>query len=257
VGLSASSYYVRFTDLPERNAFTFYNEGTPENNSNVLLPLPTDGKTDLFTLAGAQINLTIDAGLIGPDNSTLPADGLKLSAKYSNSIVSLNWETLSEFNTSRFEIERSSNNGINFSKIAVTRAAGNAQAISNYSLIDVDAVNQPSGILLYRVKLIDEDGSFKYSNVVVIRISTTGIKVWPNPFVEKVQVSVNSASAGTVQMRITDVTGKTVYNKATTVNKGVNQFNITQLGSLPSGNYVLEIINSNEQTKSSFILTRN
>jgi len=243
--------------LQTDHIFTTFNAGKAANNSNVLLPLPTDGKTALFTLAGGQINLSIDAGIVGPDNSTLPAEGLKLSALLSGNQVFLNWETLSEFDTDRFEVERSIISSGGFVKMGTVNAAGNSVVKSDYSLQDNAAAFQSSSVLYYRVKLIDADGKYKYSNVVVVRLKSTSIKVWPNPFTESVQVSVNTESASNIQLRVSDLNGRTVFVQSAKLSRGMNQVNVQQPGTLASGQYILEVINEADGTRTAFKITKN
>lgn len=256
VGSAPSNFYIRFSDLQAFNAFTYYNLGTADNNSNVVSTSPIDGKTDVFTLTANGINLTIDAGIVGPDNSTLPADGLSLAALYSNSNVTLNWQTLSEINTDYFEIERGVTANSGFVKIGVAKAAGNSASSIYYSLMDNISTLQQNGVLYYRVKLVDADGKYKYSNTVVVRLKAAQIKVWPNPFAETVQVSITSETNSKVVIRLNDISGKTVLTQSQTVGRGVNQLAVRNLQSIPKGAYILEIYNEGEQSKTAFKITK-
>jgi trimeric autotransporter adhesin len=74
--------------------------------------------------------------------------------------VNLFWATASERNCAYFEIERS-RDAATFEAIGKANANGNTSTISNYKAID----NQPfTGVSYYRIKQIDHDGQFSYSN---------------------------------------------------------------------------------------------
>ncbi|MCX8019893.1 MAG: hypothetical protein N2747_05310 [Chitinophagaceae bacterium] len=95
----------------------------------------------------------------------LPATGLQLSASLQNNDVHLNWKTLSEVDTKEFIVERSTD-GIQFAAIASKPATGNSISPVNYSLVDA---NMQVPVYYYRIKLIDNDGKFSYSNVALVR----------------------------------------------------------------------------------------
>ena len=103
-------------------------------------------------------------------NATLPLDLLSFTGNLqNNNTVLLNWKTENEINTSHFVIERSTD-GIRYSGIGNVTANGrnNAGGSFNYSFTDNDAVNQSSQRLYYRLKMVDIDGSLKYSNIVSV-----------------------------------------------------------------------------------------
>lgn len=97
------------------------------------------------------------------------------ATKYNNS-VNLSWTTAQEVNTSYFEIERG-NDGTHFSKLGVV-AANNTSSVNSYSFSD----QNPLQTNFYRLKMVDIDGSYKYSSV--LKINLEGVQkfdVFPNP----------------------------------------------------------------------------
>jgi len=89
----------------------------------------------------------------------------------------LSWITSNEINTQYFKIERS-NDGLQFDYITTITAKG--KAYNNYNTV----LNEAStGIVYYRLKIMDKDGSFVYSPVIKMdrRKNTTGITILSNP----------------------------------------------------------------------------
>ncbi len=81
--------------------------------------------------------------------------------------VDLRWETTSEKNVDHFEIEKSRVNGL-FTSIAQVKAVGNADVINQYTYHDAIPYHDMN---YYRLKIMDEDGQFTYSNVINLMIN--------------------------------------------------------------------------------------
>lgn len=82
----------------------------------------------------------------------------------------LTWGTATELNNDRFEIERS-NDGITFEKIAIVKGAGNSLQVLKYNYSDT---NPGLGINYYRLKQVDYDSQFKYTNLISVDNSCGG-----------------------------------------------------------------------------------
>lgn len=117
--------------------------------------------------------------------SPLPLEWLIFTAdRLDNLSVNLNWKTAQEHNSERFEIERSSD-GLNFFKIGSVPGAGNSAEIRSYEYSDTEA--SASLRHYYRIRQIDYDGKFDYSDVVVVMETGEVGKRWmvsPNPVAE-------------------------------------------------------------------------
>ena len=125
----------------------------------------------------------------------------------SNDIL-LEWNTVSEFNSSYFELEKS-NDGISFHKIATIQAVGNSNSLQHYSYIDKEL---PSEINYYRLKMIDMDNHIKLSDVIVVKNSGIGqhVYVMGNPFKDEINIRLTKIPSGNVTVRLTDMAGKTL-----------------------------------------------
>jgi hypothetical protein len=221
-------------------------------NSNIPIP------TVKCILVRSQTGLQDLASNYFPEFSILPVTLLSFSGTYKNDITSLIWKSESEINFSHFEIERSSD-GINYVNIgSKTPVAGNGSA-SVYQF--ADNLSAVSGtVFYYRLKMIDIDHKYKYSNVIMIRKdikSTADVSLSPNPVVNKTAtLRITSTVAGRVDVRIIDLAGKVVLQQQNTVNPGVNSISLNNLDRVQKGMYILQIINNNELSAIKFSVVR-
>ena len=175
----------------------------------------------------------------------IPLTLLSFNGSYDGKTVNLAWKTTNEINSKNFEIERSSD-ARNFSSIGTVNAY-NSQATNNYSFADAQPL---VGSSFYRLKIVDRDGKFKYSNVVSINTKLKGgLTVYPNPTTDNITVSHSKASANTT-LNVLTVSGKKV--SSITVSKDAVQTSV-DVSTLPAGNYVIVINNAGERSSVKFV----
>src|SRR5688572_837305 len=177
-------------------------------------------------------------------NFTLPLDLLTFTGHLqTNNSVLLNWKTENEINTSHFVIERSTD-GNRFSSLGNVTANGrnNTGGSFSYSFTDNDAINQSSQRLYYRLKMLDINGSYEYSNIVTVSLPliTGKMAISPNPVVNEVKVMLASADKGKIEWKMIDNVGRTILKGTEQVNTGANNFTIN-MNRLPSGTYYLTV----------------
>jgi hypothetical protein len=163
-------------------------------------------------------------------SGTIPVTGLTLTARKDQSRIALNWFTLTEINSSHFELERSKD-GLLFEKVAQTPAAGNSNSRRDYAYTDA----QPfANLNYYRIKQVDRDGRSAYSAMQLVRMNES------KPFL--VFPSVTSSSftisgiTATLQVKLYNAAKQLV--KMEKINTGNA---IIDMHSLPAGNYWLLI----------------
>ena len=133
-------------------------------------------------------NASIATYTVAPSGGPLPISLLDFVAVKQPKVVDLNWQTSTEQNSSHFDVEFSKD-GSDFKSIGKVNAAGNSSTIKNYTLVHLSPVN---GVNYYRLKMVDVDGSFKYSAVRTIKFSSsTSIKIMPNPTADRVYITSN------------------------------------------------------------------
>ncbi|HEY7751282.1 MAG TPA: T9SS type A sorting domain-containing protein, partial [Ignavibacteriaceae bacterium] len=186
--------------------------------------------------------------------STIPVELVSFSADVINDEVHLNWVTASETNNYGFEVERFSKSV--WFNVAFIEGDGTTTETNHYKFIDKDLC---AGKYLYRLKQIDYDGSFEYSNVVEVEIKSPQefslFQNFPNPFNPATIIEFQIANSGFVSLKVYDVLGNEI---ATLVNEekpaGSYQVNFDATG-IPSGVYFYKL-NAGEfsQTKKMILM---
>jgi hypothetical protein len=179
-----------------------------------------------------------DGLICAPLLIVLPLKLHEFTAKQNNNAVLLKWKTSNEINTSYFSIERSNNNGA-FSTIGNISANSNATVLSEYNFID----NSPLSLqMVYRIKMVDKDGSYSYSPSRLIKTKEqTTLSIYPNPALKKLTILLPTIWKGNSLIQIINITGKIVLQKNTVAMQ--NDFEVAQL---PSGTYFIRA--QNKQT---------
>ena len=149
------------------------------------------------------------------------------------------WSTGAQTNGIYFGIQRS-NDGSTWSTISQVAAYQSVSNPQNYSYTDYKPA---SGINYYRLKIIDDNGNSAYSNIRNVDFNTSqSLQAWPNPV--KDEATITGLSAGSNNMRLFDVNGKTVAEQVSTGSSA--HINI---GSLPGGVYILRVQSANGSSR--------
>jgi len=137
----------------------------------------------------------------------LPVELVYFKGSKDDGGVLLNWRTASEKNNAYFQIEHS-NDGIHFQSLGRIDGAGNSAAIRNYAFRDLNPFGADN---YYRLKQVDFDGKFAYSNIVQIKVARSiDVELYPNPTTGYVKLKGN-LEAGTA--RLTDINGRLIAEK--------------------------------------------
>ena len=185
-------------------------------------------------------NNTSSAGLtVTP--ATVPVTLTDFNATLINCQPVLNWKTETEINSDRFEIETSKPGLNNWEKIGTVAAKGNTTSISNYNFSDA-GINANSEKVLYRLKIIDKDGSYKYSDVLSVFVNCKNLQVlvYPNP-VQKGKLYVSLSGAG----RNTTATLMSVSGQVILKSGIINGTNFINTSGITNGMYILHITDEN------------
>jgi Secretion system C-terminal sorting domain len=183
----------------------------------------------------------------------LPVTLINWNAAYTNSIIALKWTTTSETNSSHFIVERSFD-GVEYSDIAMLFAAGNSSISINYSYSDKIPANN-SGIIYYRLKMVDMDGRYKASDVRIVRIgkSADGVKIlaYPNPVVNDVRITIPQNWQGkTVSYQLSNANGQVI--RSYTV-QYASQTEVIAMSQVPAGMYIMRVTNGSETAVQSVV----
>jgi len=158
--------------------------------------------------------------------------------------LELQWQTASELNNEKFEIEMSQN-GRSFNKIGEVKGYGTTQTQVDY---DFSVEKPPVGTSYYRLKQLDFDGQSEYSYIVSANFVYKGVSVgtiYPNPSRSGlVSLDLTAEESKTASIAIFDATGKLIMNQVRSLVQGNNRLDF-DFSSLMAGVYILKI--GNEQ----------
>ncbi len=195
-----------------------------------------DASINLYQIqvVGATVNLNPT----NPLNTSTPVKFGAINLSQSNGFVKVAWDILTEINTDKYVIERSSN-GSSFSTIG-SLTATNA---GKYAFVDNTPLSNITGY--YRIKAVDKDGTIGYSNVVKIGSKQTqpDIAVVPNPVKGgQLNIQMNNLVKGNYTAVLYDATGKQIFNKQLAVEVGSSVQSV-QLANVKAGIYQLQVTN--------------
>lgn len=185
-----------------------------------------------------------------PEGIVLPIILTAFTAQtLNNTDAQLNWTTASEINSSHFDIQRSIQ-GVSWITIDTVAAAGNSRSNQFYNLTD-KKVFDPNKItnpnFYYRLKMVDIDGYFEYSDVRHVKFENVGGPLVGNPFPNptllgssSVQLYLSIGGEANLQIDIYDFKGSVVSTNTRPLSKGINTVTIGT-GTLSSGIYLIKL----------------
>jgi hypothetical protein len=180
----------------------------------------------------------------------LPLTLASFAGKQTKAGNQLSWTTSIEENTAFFDLQREETAGADFRDIAEIPAAGNSHQLLQYSYADV-----AGGDALYRLKMVDIDGKFTYSKIVVLGAAVEGlaIRVLPNPAHQPLTLTVGSPVVAGAVLTVTDMSGKRLLEKRLTLQKGNNSLDPGILAGVPQGMYLIGVATDKQQQTIKFV----
>jgi len=207
--------------------------------SNINFPAIGTKQTDYIVTLGSK----------NPD-VTLPVELLSFTGKYINNEILLEWSTLSEINNDYFSIEHSTN-GYNFSEIGTVLGNGNSTIQNNYSF---NHNNYTTSHNYYRLKQIDYDGSFTYSEIIVVNTNSEKndklhIQLSYDDYLYVWGINNNLNNS----YYISDILGRKLLTGTLNSYNDTN-YHILNISQLTSGTYIIVFYNSTQKESYKFII---
>jgi hypothetical protein len=199
-------YNITFTDIPVSGVYE-------ANQVGFLANLTPPG--DLWDSQVADDDVRIYT------SSVLPVTLVSFDVQSEGKTAMLNWSTTEESNSSHFEVERSVN-GKKWNKIGKVNSHGESTTLRKYNYVDATPVN---GENLYRLRMVDLDGTFAYSSIRSVKMEGVGeeMSVYPNPSSDFIKLrDTQNVDAVT----IFDLNGKAVYQSGKAVKGEISVKNL-------------------------------
>lgn len=178
-------------------------------------------------------------------DDVIPVELAGFNAEPAGARVDLNWRTANEQNSAYFSVERADANGNNYSAfeaIDQIPAAGKSVTFKYYSTSDFDV--QFGNTYAYRLKMVDQDGTFEYSDVKFVTLTGTNgsftvNQPMPNPAINNTSVEYSLGEQMNVEIALYDITGSKVMSLFNGIKEAGNHSIDIDVHELTSGNYSL------------------
>lgn len=217
--------------------YTWNGEGAVnKTGSSVDIQAPMVDGTYMYTVKtnrdGCSAKIATTSIVVG---NPLPVTLTSFTATKAEKVALLNWATTMETNSDRFEIEHSTE-GKNWDVLGSVKSNGETnQTLSKYSFTDAQPVN---GENLYRLKMIDNDGSYAYSRIQSVIFEMGNLAVaYPNPAINKLTITADDWSK-IDKVQIINLSGAIIYESD---NKAGPEINVSEL---TPGTYVLRLVHT-------------
>jgi hypothetical protein len=185
---------------------------------------------------------------------TLPLKLLDFSAKYQKPDALLEWSTADESNVDKFIIERGTDP--NHLAPVGTVAVKGGKIVTQYQFKD-GLANTSGDKFYYRLKMMDIDQKFNYSNIQLVKREGRAINelvVHPNPIKGRLGFAwINLQKETKAEIGVIDMKGDYRRLGQQQVNKGFNVVPLDFFG-LSAGTYILEVKIGQERLFSRFVL---
>jgi hypothetical protein len=217
-----------------RSSFQIYTGSQVDNNGN------TGG------IATDRFHSIYFGDLLGRF-SVLTVRYQNFNAIWKNDAVSLNWTMSSDATDSHFEIERSFDQ-TNFSETGMVLGSQSVnKGTYQFAFTDKDKEIYNHNIIYYRLKQVDNNGKYDYTEVKAVRTNNNNnqkiaVQVMPNPYMDQLNVNFESQTSGKAEIRMISASGTLVKTSAANINKGLNNLQLQDLSNQLPGMYVVNIV---------------
>ena len=193
-------------------------------------------------------------GYSSPVQVGLPVTLKTFNARLENKKPVLNWVSAVEKKLSHYTVQRSTD-GKEYNDITLVFANENKDTESSYTITDNAISASAKGTVYYRLKMVDIDGQFKYSETRLLRLGefdrNVSIMMYPNPAQNELRVTVPSKWQNTrVDYQIYTLNGQVIKQFMRT---NANQTEALNISQLPEGAYMLKATTGNESATQMFI----
>jgi len=202
----------------------------------IALPLQRIGFQLLLQAGNEALTPALYVDDITVTRPVIPVELTSFTASVIENKITLSWKTATETNNAGFEIQRSKNNK-DFVSVGYAKGNGSTTQSQSYSYID-NIIG--SGTFYYRLKQMDFNGTFEYSDIVEVSTLPTEFSLsqnYPNPFNPTTTISFNLKEKTDIHLLLVDVLGNVVEEIAAGSYEAGNHKVILDASNLGSGVY--------------------
>lgn len=217
-----------------------------------------DGEIDIAEVGIWNYPLTsTEVAALGTAGNVLPVELTSFTAYANNNVITLNWSTATELNNNGFEIQRKDLQN-DWRTIGFVKGNGTTSSSNNYSFVDRP---DNTGRFFYRLKQLDFNGYYNYSEMVQADVVPNELKLYnnyPNPFNPSTIISYSLSGDGPVNLKVYNSIGQVVadlVNEHQTSGYYQVQFDAAANG-LSSGVYFAELRANENVKRIKMILTK-
>lgn len=251
---SELSHFSAATTAAGANTYTYDNLSWVAPGTNV-------GPVTFYYVGNAGDNAGGSSGDYIYSGSTvisLPIDLKNFTAATESNNVILKWQTATEINSNYFDVERS-DDGQFFFSIGKVNATGNSSLPVSYSFTDTKLSNNNGSQIFYRLKLVDKDGSVKYSNHISVKPIITGVTIknlYPAVVRKNDQVTIDIVSdkPKALDMIVMDETGRLLQYLKANLTTGSNTLKFVPQVNNMKGMLFIKFVTTNFQQTKALIL---
>jgi hypothetical protein len=276
-----ADYVVLASDTSNYVTFTFPTPATINNDSIYVGLLSTGAasywpvglQSENWTREGAFFTYTSSGGFQDDASQDygifmieanftpiLPVELTSFTSNVFNGKVNLSWITATELNNNGFQIERTLASEVSWSSVGFVKGAGNSSNTIHYSFTD-NSVN--SGKYNYRLKQIDYDGKYKYSDLVNADVNVPGTfslsQNYPNPFNPSTKIDYTLPVDSRVKVEIYNIAGQKIADVVNNEQSaGFYSLNVSanSFKNISSGVYIYKMTAIEKATGKNFVSSK-
>lgn len=178
---------------------------------------------------GSAFPSIIASGGTPPSSTPLPIDLLTFEGQTVSNGNQLNWSTASEKNNDYFIVEKSEN-GYDFSEIAIIGGAGNSATVINYTFLDTEL--STSNISYYRLTQFDYNGDSETFDVIAVKSNLTAVarlEIYPNPSSTGIfKLNLEDQIGESFNYNVSDISGSISIDGKVYQNENLDLSSLTQ-----------------------------
>lgn len=245
-GLQSANQYINVDRTYTNTSWSYTTEvfsfTVPLNSNDAQVNVKFGNYVTVGTYGTIIDDISVSTGSAG----ILPIRFLSFSGKLNTNTAILKWSASNDDQSGKLFIIEKSTTQNKFDSIGSVKATDTR---ASYTFTDNNATNSAN---YYRIKAVNANGSISYTNVIALNSSNTAsAKLYPNPAINNISVSIPAAANIIATVQIFNLTGNLVACKQVTLTEGLNIINL-DVTSLKPGSFVLKIANSEVNFAQSF-----